>query len=295
MLRQCEADLRREINKAQKQNESIVDLEPPPPSAQHAQDNINMLVNKRIEVLKLETISTPNSPKSPARFSPRKTHVSNFIHLNTSPTDLMRRKSSSDASSQQQPLPADMTSNANRSPRPQQSARRMLHMPKSPTPTRRRFRSQSPRVACAIDSDSDSTPEDESVHGHSRAISRRPISDKRMTVVAEINGNHSKKRDGGSVSSRRLSPSSGRRQQRKEDALNSNGPRANATTRLPTDDVVLVQTKSALMSFRSVDMGARMPATVGYCPQSEPLKRKVYSGSHTLEKLKKTLEQESGK
>lgn len=264
-----------------------------------------MLVNKRIEVLKLETNSTPNSPKSPARFSPRKTHVTNFIHLNTSPTDLMRRKSSPDTVGHLQQQPTDQTTNGkrmdqtpngNRSPHQQPNARRLLSMPKSPTPTRRRFRSQSPRVTCAIDSDSDSTPEDESTHGvcgNSRARSR-PISDKRITVVAEINGNPHKKRDGYSGTSRRLSPASGRRQQRKEDALNSNLPRSN-TSRLPSDDVVLVHTKSALMSFRSVDMGTRMPESVGYCPQSEPLKRKVYSGSHTLEKLKKTLEQESGK
>lgn len=284
MLRQCEADLRREINKAQKQNETIVDLDPPPPSAQHAQENINMLVNKRIEVLKLETISTPNSPKS-ARFSPRKTHVSNFIYLNTSPTDLMRRKSTPDAVQQRDDgashsnHPGTGTAGSNRSPKLQLNGRRP---PKSPTPSRRRFRSQSPRVS-AINSDSDSTPEEEAALAmHGGRMAQRRSSDKQRAPTKEMNGNSRDTR------LRRLSPASGRRQL-KEDALNSNGP-----VQLVRQQVILASVKAPLLSFRSVDMGNCLPETC-YCPQSEPLKRKVYSGSHTLEKLKKTLEQESGK
>lgn len=276
MLRQCEADLRREINKTQKQNDAANDSEPPPPSAQHAQENINMLVNKRIEVLKLETLSTPNSPKS-ARFSPRKTHVSNFIHQNTSPTDLMRRKSTPDAPAGTAPASVNgvPTSRAIL-PQVQLNGQRQLSsaapkMPKSPTLTRRRFRSQSPRVS-AINSDSDSTPEEagSSGGGGGHLMLRRP-SDKRQSK--EMHGN---------CNGKRRSPAAARRQTSKEasDAFNTNVQALSAV-------------RNPLMSFRSVDMGNRSPETC-YCPQSEPLKRKVYSGSHTLEKLKKTLEQESG-
>lgn len=240
-----------------------------------------MLVNKRIEVLKLETISTPNSPKS-ARFSPRKTHVSNFIYQNTSPTDLMRRKSTPDAPAAGTAAAAPVPVRPMQPPPPPQvqlNGNRQLvapRMPKSPTPMRRRFRSQSPRVF-AINSDSDSTPEEEargnaatSNGGH---LMVRRLSDKRQTRDArEINGNNG----------RRKSPTAARkRQTTKEaaDAFNSN--------------VQALSVRNPLMSFRSVDMGNQSPETC-YCPQSEPLKRKVYSGSHTLEKLKKTLEQESG-
>lgn len=317
MLRQCEADLRREINKAQKQNDAMAGdhFDQPPPSAQHAQENINQLVNRRIEVLKLETAQhqqqqqlqqhslTPNSPnKTAARFSPRKTHVSNFIHLNTSPTDLMRRKcATSPAEQPQQPQPPNGADNTRAAPRavPSNSngGRRLLNFPKSPQLTRRRFRSQSPRVACAIDSDSDSSQADAL-----RSANRRTSADRRPLVgQTEWNGNHPHhKRNSSSVAARRhASPSVNARRQRSrdgQDALNSNARDAAAGTQ-PTTQTPLeptVSSRNPLLSFRSVDMGARLPEAAGYCPQSEPLKRKVYSGSHTLEKLKKTLEQESG-
>lgn len=43
-----------------------------------------------------------------------------------------------------------------------------------------------------------------------------------------------------------------------------------------------------LMAFRSVDLGGG--ALEGYCPQSEPVKRKVYAGSASLDRLQKSLE-----
>lgn len=44
-----------------------------------------------------------------------------------------------------------------------------------------------------------------------------------------------------------------------------------------------------LLTFRSVDIGHRVPDS-GYCPQSEPVKRKVYSCSATFDRLQKSLE-----
>lgn len=52
--------------------------------------------------------------------------------------------------------------------------------------------------------------------------------------------------------------------------------------------------KAPLISFRSVDIGYSIP-DVFYCPQSEPLKRKVYSCSSTYDRIQKKLDNESGK
>lgn len=257
MLRQCEADLRREINKAQKLSE-LIDAENMTTAAhpiaaltqQLPSENINIVINKRVEVLKFETItnSIPNSPKS-SRFSPRKTHVSNFIYQNTSPTDLMRRKSSPDT----QPEPADARSSSKYSPQLQLNGRRLASPPRSPTPMRRRFRSQSPRLS--IDSESD-TPSDEDV------LKSQNKHDKENEIL-----------------------------RRKPKPKRKDGSQSVKTTldRSPST----ITPKKSLITFRSIDMGNNAPENC-YCPQSEPLKRKVYSGSQTLERLKKTLEQESG-
>lgn len=47
--------------------------------------------------------------------------------------------------------------------------------------------------------------------------------------------------------------------------------------------------KPSLVSFRSFDLGNTNTVGSGYCPQSEPVKRKVYTCSATFEKLQKTL------
>lgn len=251
MLRNCEADLRRELAKAQKLNGA------PDPGVTN---DSSLLINKRIEVLKIETTSVPTSPNT-GRFSPRKTHVSNFIYQNASPTDLMRRKSS--------PEPHFAESSSKYSPQLQLNGRRLMSPPKSPTPTRRRFRSQSPRVS--IESDTDSDP--------GTAVSKIVAIRKSLKRgEPEVNGN--KENIGGrkSSSSRKLIKS---KSDARDDIRNSN--------------VVTAKQNQQLISFRSVDMGNQMPCNGDYCPQSEPLKRKIYSGSQTLEKLKKNLEMESGK
>ncbi|KAG8316856.1 hypothetical protein J6590_038562 [Homalodisca vitripennis] len=47
--------------------------------------------------------------------------------------------------------------------------------------------------------------------------------------------------------------------------------------------------KPTLVSFRSFDLGNKNAVGSGYCPQSEPVKRKIYTCSATFEKLQKTL------
>lgn len=51
--------------------------------------------------------------------------------------------------------------------------------------------------------------------------------------------------------------------------------------------------KAPLISFRSVDIGYSIP-DVFYCPQSEPLKRKVYTCSSTFDRLQKKLDEDTG-
>lgn len=231
MLRNCEADLRRELSKTQKQVPDVAE----------------------------EATSVPSSPKANGyggRFSPRKTHLTNFINQNVSPVELMRRQNATDSQS------IEYHAEMKRSPRLQFNGTK-VRPPKSPTP-RRRFRSQSPRV-CIEASDSDS--DENSRNGN-------PINHKRHT----INGN-------------------------KENKLrHSYRKNRHPVEKLPaTEDILNRNTniehkeKDALDNrpFRSMDM-ADMYAETYYCPQSEPLKRKIYS-EKTLDRLQRSLEMESGK
>lgn len=71
MLRNCEVDLKRELAKtssANQQNSKFLDS----PAA---------IINKRLEILRYETMSAPSSPKT-NRIAPIKTHVTNFIYQN---------------------------------------------------------------------------------------------------------------------------------------------------------------------------------------------------------------------
>ncbi|XP_020293423.1 myb-like protein AA isoform X2 [Pseudomyrmex gracilis] len=49
-----------------------------------------------------------------------------------------------------------------------------------------------------------------------------------------------------------------------------------------------VRRRAPLMTFRSIDMGP-IKESSSYCPQSEPVKRKVYAGSATYGRIQKTL------
>lgn len=268
MLRNCEADLRRELAKAQKLNDSselnrkLINNESSCSDAPLSGHQDNLLINKRIELLRFETTSAPNSPKS-GRLTPRKTHVSNFICLNASPTDLIRRKSSPENTKLEQ-------ESSQFSPQLHLNGRKMSP-PKSPTP-RRRFRSQSPRVT--IESDSDSDAETKilkngfrktfEVNGNKENVKRKNL--RKTTAKSHSENVKSQKIDG-------------------SDILNQN-------VQL-NDGIDDVRRKPPMMSFRSIDMGNKSPE-IFYCPQSEPLKRKIYSGSKTLEKLQQTLDMDPG-
>lgn len=299
MLRNCEADLRRELAKAQKANSECNESSPlairkylPNDDASLSNDN-SVVVNKRIEVLRHETASAPNSPKS-CRFSPRKTHITNFIYQNASPTDMIRRKSSPEPpTSGKAEAPMDPTI-GRQSPKLQVNGRKIQSPPRSPATHRRRYRSQSPKISIESDTDSDD-------HSHTQPTSKS-INRLQKRISNEVNGN---KENVNRRSLRKSKPTSSTTKKRDkspiyqnidvQDILNRNLPTTTTTSTTPLDDAKYCDqhAKAPLMSFRSIDMGNKN-SEIFYCPQSEPLKRKIYSGSSTLEKLKKSLEMDSG-
>lgn len=204
---------------------------------------------KRVEELRHETASVPSSPKTNAgRYSPRKTHVSNFINQYGNLNELNRRRSSPE------PMPR---SAATETPHIQLNGMQMKP-PKSPKP-RRRYRSQSPRV-CIDVSESDSDHESKNV---ATAAMRRKALHDHGHGRGEINGNVE-------MMTKKL--------QAKE--------RVTAADRMNHN---VAKHTTNMVSFN------RMAGMAGsYCPQSEPLKRKIYS-EKTLDRLQKSLEMESGK
>ncbi|XP_013119167.2 uncharacterized protein LOC106096129 isoform X1 [Stomoxys calcitrans] len=80
MIKNCEIDLQKQQQQAQSKSRSS-DL---------SDQELTAAVNKRIEMLKLETQSPPGSPKLGA-CSPRKTHLTNFINQNISPEPGLRK------------------------------------------------------------------------------------------------------------------------------------------------------------------------------------------------------------
>ncbi|XP_055916591.1 uncharacterized protein LOC129949266 isoform X1 [Eupeodes corollae] len=239
MLKQCEADIKRELLKQQQKSLD-------------AENNIsidNGALNKRLESLKYETNSAPNSPKS-SRFSPRKTHITNFINQNAPPEVPPRR------SSIPEPPP--------RSPQLQVNGQSIKGRSASPLSHRRRFRSQSPKKQQPICSDSDS----------------------------DDNSNSSMKQQNLSRRSRSLRSNT----QDEDDRNNRNClPEIQKITIYNESDYTNRNVKPALMSFKSFGGTATTISMSSYCPQSEPLKRKVYRGSSSFERIKKSLDLDSGK
>ncbi|GAB0095515.1 hypothetical protein DMENIID0001_109070 [Sergentomyia squamirostris] len=227
MLRNCEADLKREtIKNAGNHRESI------------ESQVENIVVNKRLEILRYETASAPNSPKS-CRFSPRKTHITNFIQQNVSPTEILRRKNLPEVTSEPPKLP----------PKPSKPG---ISPPRTPTPFRRRMRSTH-IIRASIDSDSDTDENSrKELNGNLQVSVKKPLNNVMLEKTKML---------------------------KELDQINKNV-------------VVNGKQKPALMSFRSVDIGHNKEE-IAYCPQSEPLKRKIYTGSASYDKIQKSLDMES--
>ncbi|XP_058123641.1 uncharacterized protein LOC131281332 [Anopheles ziemanni] len=289
MLRNCEADLRRELAKTCSQKcPELADLNPAE----------GVIVNKRLEVLRYETscsLSAPNSPKNTRVLLPRKTHVSNFMsHHQSRPG---RDPSAPESAA------ADLKQSANRASPPPPPPRLVS---KSPTIMRRRFRSQSPHLNIESDSDSDDVSRNldcksngkqhrsgggggsgnkENLAKHAQASSMRtqqtpPPPPPRREVAGKQMNNFRHTIHGPSAPT-----------VNGEDAINGHegGPPQHLPLALNGHGGMH---KSPLISFRSVDIGS--PVTDdSYCPQSEPLKRKIYTCSSAFEKIQRSLDHDA--
>lgn len=256
MLRNCEADLRRELLKTQ------------------SKPNEENVINRK----DAETLAAPSSPVkinyangNGGRFSPRKTHLTNFINQNITPAELLRRQCPTDAQNNQTAPVEVYESKMKRSPCLQFNTcnnRVKITPPKSPMP-RRRFRSQSPRIC--IDSDSDS----DTLNGNppNNVAPKKPTVALKRGDIARNKENNNKARNSWRKS---------RQSVENDDILNQNTIQATETQLDSADH----------RPFRSIDMAHRITESF-YCPQSEPLKRKIYS-EKTLDRLQKSLEMESG-
>lgn len=261
MLRNCEADLRRELLKTQ--------------SKPTNEENV---INRK------DTFEAPVAPSSPVkmnytngnggRFSPRKTHLTNFINQNITGVELLRRQNATDNHQSMTSNTSSMDvyeSKMKRSPCLQFNTvnnRIKITPPKSPMP-RRRFRSQSPRICIESDSDSDTL----NGNAPNTVIQRKPTgSSKRI----EFNRNKENKLRHSWRKSRQSITAN-------DDILNQNT--------IPSSEVDALDTTDH-RPFRSIDMAHRLTESF-YCPQSEPLKRKIYS-EKTLDRLQKSLDMESG-
>lgn len=261
MLRNCEADLRRELLKTQ--------------SKPTNEENV---INRKDS---FETLAAPSSPVkinyangNGGRFSPRKTHLTNFINQNITSVDLLgRRQNGNDTQTNPSPSSIDgYETKMKRSPCLQFNTvnnRVKITPPKSPMP-RRRFRSQSPRICIESDSDSDT------LNGNAPntvVLQKRPMCP--ISKRGDINRNKENKL--------RHSWRKSRQSTATDDVLNQNTISAHNVDTLDTADH---------RPFRSIDMAHRLIESF-YCPQSEPLKRKIYS-EKTLDRLQKSLDMESG-
>uniref|UniRef100_A0A182WMJ0 Uncharacterized protein n=1 Tax=Anopheles minimus TaxID=112268 RepID=A0A182WMJ0_9DIPT len=269
MLRNCEADLRRELAKtcSQKCTDGMGNSAELNPAE-------GVIVNKRLEVLRYETscsLSAPNSPKNTRVLLPRKTHVTNFIHHQA------RAPEANQAN--------DLKQSANSSP-PPPPPRRLVS--KSPTIMRRRFRSQSPHLNIESDSDSDEVNRNldsktngkmhranhnnkENLTNHPQPICF-PAPPPPKNIAGKQMNNFRHTIHGPAVTNG-------------EDGANG----YDCTTETSGTGMH----KSPLISFRSVDIGS--PVTDdSYCPQSEPLKRKIYTCSAAFEKIQRSLHHDPG-
>ncbi|XP_065369120.1 serine-rich adhesin for platelets [Calliphora vicina] len=122
MIKNCEIEPKRDIQKQQQHS-------PKKHIATELTDQeLTAAVNKRIEILKLETHSPPGSPKL-GQCSPRKTHLTNFINQNT-PSEGSVRKNSNNS-----PLVQRRNTSPIASPSPQQRCSKFQNNLRPPSRT----------------------------------------------------------------------------------------------------------------------------------------------------------------
>lgn len=228
MLRTCEVDLRREPSKSGKCDESPK-KEPP-----------------QIEEPSIPSSPTFSSVIAAARCSPRKNHITNFMHQNDMNMRYLRvaEPQSPERHYEMKRSPGLLFDGLKFSP------------PKSPMP-RRRFRSQSPRFFIE-ESDTES---DQSAIQKSNAFG---IGDKENKLRNSV-------------------------KKTRPQAIGS--PKRSVTNKCIKDSTNIGNLDAQV--FRAIEISSSPDTASGYCPQSEPLKRKIYS-EKTLDRLQKSLDVEAG-
>lgn len=227
MLRTCEVDLRRELSKSGKCDESPK-KEPP-----------------QIEEPPIPSSPTFSSANAAARCSPRKNHITNFMHQNDMNMRYLRvaEPQSPERHYEMKRSPGLLFDGLKFSP------------PKSPMP-RRRFRSQSPRFFIE-ESDTES---DQSAIQKPNVFGIRNKENKLRNSVKKS----------------------------RPQAIGS--PKRSVTNKCINGSTNIGKLDAQV--FRAIEISSS-PTASGYCPQSEPLKRKIYS-EKTLDRLQKSLDVEAG-
>lgn len=251
-------------------------------------------------MIKYETNSAPNSPKS-GRFSPRKTHITNFINQNvtppsipppitSSPIELTTRKNNLSSTS------SDIIGHQKLQSQIQLNKNSLKSASNSPS-IRRRIRSQSPRITIDSDSDTDDDQNKKSSTSTLRNTNQHHI--QKFDIINNDNHHSNSKTE---INDKILSKKVHQKIRDLKDDLNNKNLELSLQKMSLYDELdyenhnnIIDTKKPSLISFRSIDMGNKNSINVSYCPQSEPLKRKIYKGSSSFERLKKSLDMESGK
>lgn len=219
MIKNCEIDLQKQQQQAQQAKNKTCDL---------TEQELTAAVNKRIEMLKLETQSPPGSPKLGA-CSPRKTHLTNFINQNIAPETGMRKQ-----------LNSPLVQRRNLSPSASPLQQRRLTAPAGIVAKAQPITAHSHQLSSSQWSDSDQDYSAMKINDH---LNQNYL---QTTVYQEAANEYN-------------------------DARNHNN---------------IIQ--------QATNMGPKI--TLNYCPQSEPLKRKVYKSHSTFDnnKLRHSAAQREG-
>uniref|UniRef100_A0A336MZJ1 CSON009102 protein n=1 Tax=Culicoides sonorensis TaxID=179676 RepID=A0A336MZJ1_CULSO len=216
--------------------------------------NEGVIVNKRLEILKHEVVSTVAATSVPS--SPNK--VSRACPLKTHVTNFINQNIDPNELSRKKvpPDPPPRRSTLENSSRSMSPHNKNIAL-RSPNLSEHRSRLRSQSLQPQIESDSES----EDVSRCSQRMSRlckENSTGKYSNVTSVI-------------------------QQEKNRIVT----RANTVAEEHPEN----NPNSPIITFRSVDIGYSIP-DVFYCPQSEPLKRKVYTGSSTYDKIQKKLDED---
>lgn len=256
MLKSCETETRREqLKQTQQRSLDAIHLEK---QQKQQQQELAAAINRRIDLLRHAPASAPNSPRF-SRCSPRKTHITNFINQNV-PPEVPARK-------------LVETSKPPQSPQLQLNDRLLTQNTKSTTIQERRFHSQSPvsryklgaNLSRGQNFDSDSDSEFQNKDYHENQLRNDDYREQRTKtpIAAAV------------------------------DAVNHNYlPEFARISRY--DEADLSNHNVTNLQVKSGSLAANWQTRIlQACPQSEPLKRKVYSGSSTFERIKKSFDLEA--